>query len=397
MSNCKLITPEGTKDYLFEEAVVRKQVENKLREVFSFRGFHEVITPTMEFLDVFNGFATGVPIEEMYKLVDAKGRLLVMRPDSTLPIARLCSTRLKHQSLPLRLFYNQPVFSTNPSLKGRSDEKMQVGIELIGAKSTKADLEVLMTAVRALQALDIENFQMEVGHIGIFSSLVDALTVSTDTREEIRQLIEEKNYPALNDLLDRLEQQDVTAVIKLLPRLFGGKEVFEKARRCIQDNATLTILSELESMYTALVQAGLGDRITVDLGIVNRTDYYTGIVFKGYVEGYGQEVLAGGRYDNLLKEFGEDLTAVGFGVDVDSVVNTKMSKQPKSVANPTVLVFAHPGYEVQGLEQVQKLADVRIISEFALCDTLEEAIAYAAKQKIDRIDVIAEEINTILR
>lgn len=397
MNNCKLITPEGTKDYLFEDAVLRKRVESKLSEVFLYRGYHEVVTPSMEFLDVFHGAATGVPIERMYKLVDAKGRLLVMRPDSTMPIARLCSTRLKNETLPLRLYYNQPVFSSNPSLKGRSDERMQTGIELIGSSDTRADLEVLVTAVKALQALKIDNFRIEVGHIGIFSSLVDALGVSPAQREAIRQLIEDKNYPALNDLLDGLEQEEIASVIKMLPRLFGGELVFSKARACIQDRQTLLILDYLENLYLSLGKLGLAEKITVDLGIVNRTDYYTGIVFKGYVEGYGEEVLSGGRYDSLLQEFGEKLAAIGFAVDVDAAVNALLHAGEHAVSETTVLVFAKEGYEIQALEYVEKLSSVRVISEYALCDALEEAIAYADKKQIKRIDIVSDEINTMLR
>ena len=146
MKKNKLITPEGTKDYLFEEAVLRKTIENKLRDAFQFRGYHEVVTPSIEFLDVFNVPESGMPIEQMYKLTDAKGRLMVLRPDSTMPIARLCSTRLKNESMPLRLYYNQSVFSSNPSLRGRSDERMQTGIELIGVSNPKSDIEVLVTA-----------------------------------------------------------------------------------------------------------------------------------------------------------------------------------------------------------------------------------------------------------
>ena len=125
MTQNRLITPEGTKDYLFEEAVLRRNIENKLRDAFAFRGYHEVVTPALEFLDVFTTSENGMPIEQMYKLSDAKGRLMVLRPDSTMPIARLCATRLKNEKLPLRLYYNQPVYSVTPSLRGRSDEMLQ--------------------------------------------------------------------------------------------------------------------------------------------------------------------------------------------------------------------------------------------------------------------------------
>ncbi|MBS7176653.1 MAG: ATP phosphoribosyltransferase regulatory subunit, partial [Clostridiales bacterium] len=226
MDKNKLITPEGTKDYLFEEAVLRRQIETALKTSFELRGYHEVVTPSLEFLDVFTAMENSIPVEQMYKLVDAKGRLMVLRPDSTMPIARLGVTRLKNEMLPLRLYYNQSVFSVNKSLRGRSDEIMQTGIELIGPSNQKADLEVLSTAMRALQELKIENFRMEIGHIGIFNALISSLAVEEEKKELIRQLIQSKNYPALQDMLDELEDTEEVSLLRQLPRFFGGAEVF---------------------------------------------------------------------------------------------------------------------------------------------------------------------------
>lgn len=395
MNKNSLITPEGTKDYLFEEAVLRKKVENKLRDAFQFRGYHEVVTPNLEFLDVFHAAQSGMPVEQMYKLVDAKGRLMVLRPDSTMPIARLCATRLKNEPKPLRLFYNQPVFSVNPSLRGRSDEMLQSGIELIGVTSQKADIEVLVTAAKVLQDLKIANFRMELGHIGIFNSLVSSLNVETATREKIRQLIEDKNYPALNDILDGLEEQEAASVIKMLPRLFGGEEVFERARALIKEPETVEILNYLESLYRSVRSLGLAEKITVDLGIVNRTDYYTGVVFKGYVEGYGEEVLSGGRYDGLLKEFGEDLGAIGFAVNIDSAVKALLSAGGHTASSSQVLVYSEPAYQIEALEHIAKLTEVKISVEYSLCETVEEALSYAKEKGIRRIDLISEQVETI--
>lgn len=391
----RLITPEGTKDYLFEEAVTRKNIENKLRDSFEFRGYHEVITPALEFLDVVTVSENGMKPEQMYKLVDSKGRLLALRPDSTIPIARLCAMRLKNEKLPLRLYYNQPVYSVNPSLRGRSDEILQTGIEIIGAKSRKSDVEVLVTAAKAIENLQIDNFRIEIGHIGVFNSLVSSLGVTKEAAEIIRQLIENKNYPALNDVLDSAENREAAEAIKLLPRLFGGKEVLDKARNQIKDEAVTDILSYLEQLYGALSQLGLGDKITLDLGIVNRTDYYTGIVFKGYVEGFGEEVLSGGRYDSLLKEFGEDAGAIGFAVNIDAAANALMKTAKIKVPQAEVLIFSEWEYEVKALEHAAKLSELKITAEYSLCETLTEALEDAKERGIPRLDIISDEIKTL--
>jgi ATP phosphoribosyltransferase len=127
--NC--ITPEGTRDLLFEECTARREIESKLMDLFRANGYSEVITPFVEFYDVFEG--CHIPAENMYKSLDSKGRAIVIRPDSTLPIIRLAETRLKNEPRPLKLCYNQTIYRVNPKEAGRDDEIAQCGVELIGA------------------------------------------------------------------------------------------------------------------------------------------------------------------------------------------------------------------------------------------------------------------------
>ena len=158
MKRYDLITPEGTKDLLFDECLARREVENINRKIFSGLGYSEVVTPGIEFYDLFNNGARCFPQENFYKLVDSKGRLITLRPDSTIPIARMVATRLKDKKLPIRLFYNQSIFTNNPLLAGRSDEIVQSGIELIGSDSKRADLEVLSIAIKAKRRINKKNF-----------------------------------------------------------------------------------------------------------------------------------------------------------------------------------------------------------------------------------------------
>ena len=156
------ITPEGTKDFLFAECSAMDDVCGKVEKVFRTRGFKKVITPAIEFYDVFALPCSGIMQEAMFKTVDNKGRLLVVRPDSTLPIARMVSSRLKNSLLPVRLYYKQAVYRNNPTLTGRSNENMQMGVELLGVKGIRADLEILTTAVDSLAAV-ADDFRIELG------------------------------------------------------------------------------------------------------------------------------------------------------------------------------------------------------------------------------------------
>lgn len=395
MKNYDLITPEGTKDLLFEESIVRREIENSLHNIFKSRGYCEFITPGLEFYDVFNLNSRYFPQENLYKLTDNKGRILVLRPDSTMPIARAVATRLKDATLPLRIYYNQTVYRTEPALKGRSDEIGQTGIELIGSQLKMADLEVISTAVTSLKACG-GNFSLEIGHIGIFKALVKQLDVSDRVKEQIRQLIETKNFPALNDLLDSIGNNAVTTALKKLPALFGGEEVFEKAKKVMADEKISKILDELRVIYTDISKiCGNDGTITVDLGLVNKTDYYTGLIIKGYLQGHGEEVLSGGRYDKLISDFGYDIPAVGFAINVDAVAKVT-AKNADEIKLPVsdAIVYAEEGYEVDALMIAQKLRDNGETVETALFDDIALVRDYAKEKKISKIVIVDENNRT---
>ena len=397
MKNYDLITPEGTKDLLFGECIVRRNIESSLMGLFRSRGYSETITPGLEFYDVFNLNSRYFPQENLYKLTDSKGRLLVMRPDNTMPIARIVATRLRDADLPLKLCYAQAVYTTEPSLKGRSDEVVQTGIELIGSQLKMADLEVISTAVDSLSSFGME-FSLELGHIGIFKELVGKLEASDKDKEAIRKLIENKNFRALIALLDSFGSSPVITALKKLPALFGGEEVFEKAEELMPDENIKHILDELREVYADASELCGGDgSITVDLGLVNKTDYYTGLIIKGYLQGHGEEVLSGGRYDRLISEFGYDVPAIGFAVNINAVAKL-MEKSDVLPAEPKadVIVYAEEGCEVAALKAARELREQGLIVENALFDDLESVREYAMEKKIAKVVVIdgeSKEVN----
>lgn len=392
MKQYDLITPEGTCDLLLEDCLLRRSIEKNLLTIFKSAGYLEVITPGLEFYDVFHLNSGYFPQEIMYKLTDYKGRLLVVRPDSTMPIARVVATQLKNNSLPLRLFYNQPVYMVNRSLSGQKDEIAQAGIELIGSNSFKADLEVLTTAIQALDVCDHQEFSLEIGHIEYFKSLLRELSVSEKVQEDIRVLIEAKNYPALNDLLDSIGELPVIKTLKQLPRLFGGEEVFEKASKLFHNTQTDAVLHYLKKVYTGLQKIGYNGKITVDLGIVNRTDYYTGIVMKGYLKGYGEAVLSGGRYDHLISEFGYDIPAVGFAVNVNAVSSVLRQKNEiPSRPLPDILVYGETNYETDALIYAQTLRQQGQLTETAVQDSYQQALNYAKEKGIPHVVRVGKE------
>jgi ATP phosphoribosyltransferase regulatory subunit len=395
MKNYDTITPEGTKDLLFSECVARRDVEEKIHDIFKSRGYVEIITPALEFFDVFNLNSRHFPQENMYKLVDNKGRLLVLRPDNTMPIARVVATRLKDAILPIRLYYNQCVYSVSPQLRGRSDQVVQSGIELIGSQSEMADVEVISMAIDVLDVCSDGNYSLEIGDSGIFKELVSNLDVSDDMKENIRSLIEQKNYPALNDTLDALGKSKVIQSLKKLPRLFGDVEVLDKAS-AIFDNKKINIyLNDLRKVYENVKTLYPDAKINIDLGMVNRADYYTGVILKGYIEGCGDEVLSGGRYDKLIAEFGYDVPATGFAINVDAVAQMVANQKKVKNTHADVIVFAEEGYEMKAMQVAQKMRKEGLKVENSFIDDLESVREYALETKIPRIMIINENVTEV--
>lgn len=382
------VTPEGTKDFLFAECSAMDDICGKIEKVFTDGGFKKVITPGIEFYDVFSMPCSGISQEDMYKSTDNKGRLIVVRPDSTLPIARMVSSRLKNSIMPVRLYYKQAVYRNHPTLTGRRNEFMQMGVELLGVKGKRADLEILTTAIKSIMSV-ADDFRIEIGHAEVFNSLINELDIDDTYKEKIRVSIEGKNYSALNNLLDKLDNCNTVSAIRSLPSLFGGEEIFEKAKTICAETKAIPALEYLYEIYKNLSMLGLGDKLIIDLGLVQRNDYYTGVVFSGYISGIGDAVISGGRYDELLSEFDAPMGAAGFAIDTDAITIKHLTDNNTSYSDiPDVLVFAQDGKEMEAIKETDKLVQTGVNARYCVLETIEEAKEFAEKMGIPEIKII---------
>ena len=318
-------TPEGTRDLLFAECRARRQIQDALTALFSQRGYAEISTPEVEYYDLFIQSGNPIPQESMLKIVDRSGKLMVMRPDCTTPIARVAATKLKAVPMPQRLYYNETVFRSGVAHRGGSSEIPQCGVELLGAQGAQADLEVIALAVEALGAVCCQGFHIELGHAGLFKALARQMEMPEEQVEEMRRLIEGKQFAALGDLLEPYRDRPAYQLLSRLSSLFGGIEVLDQAEALIGPREELAYL---RTLYDNFSQVGLENSIRFDLGLVHQIDYYTGVVFRGYAAGAGAPVLSGGRYDNLLGAFGRPAPAIGFAIDVDRV-SSRTFQQPQ--------------------------------------------------------------------
>lgn len=378
MNRYVIRTPEGTKDTLFEECAAIRQLQNRLMQDLRRRGYQEAMSPALEYFDVFERADGALEQESMFKFTDRNGRLVVLRPDLTTPMARIAASKVPDQLFPLRLSYCQKVFRAVALNSGKPAEVLQVGAELMGAQGLMADLDALSTALEAIRRCRPRLFRLEIGHAGIFKRLIRLLELEEDKAEEIRRLIESKSFAALGDAIEPYADHPAYRALKAMPLLFGGAEVLEEARALTDDEEVLAAVGYLEQLLEVLKQAGLADQVMLDLGLVHEIDYYTGIMFNGYAEGAGSAVLSGGRYDGLCEKFGKNLPAVGFAIDVEALAQgIPQAPLPKV----TKLVFADCAYFQQALDYLQENPGALL----APCDTLEQARDMARLRGIKKL------------
>ena len=312
------------RDFTVDECKRRNKIIETITERFSKWGYSEVSTPIVEYYKTFNHKTQDLKEEEMYKFFDSRGRILVLRPDMTVPVARLVNTKLKDMKLPLKLFYNAEVFRVHESFEGKRNEYLDCGIELIGASGEKTDLEVLVTALEVLKALDTKKeFKLEIGNVNILKSALKDMNLSIDNQNKVIELINKKSLTSLREYLDDIEiRKEYKEFLNKFPWLFGGYEMIKKAKGLAFNEDMKKNIEYLENLYLNLQKLGYEKYLSVDISMVPRVNYYSGIIFKGYVKEIGSTVIRGGRYDNLLESFGKSIPAIGFSVDVNLLIDS---------------------------------------------------------------------------
>lgn len=388
--------PDGMRDMIFCENKTEKNLGDRISALYEKRGYGSVATPALEYYDVFNFDSQTIAEENMFKLTDKSGRLVVIRPDNTTPLARIAATRLKSAPRPLKLCYNQNVYRISGDYSGKRSEFSQVGIEIIGGSSDKADLEAIVTALRTLREIgDFYGggvaYKLELGHARFCNALIDSLSLSDDKKETVKKYISAKNSSSLEVLFGGDEDaKNIMETIRIIPRLYGDKSVIARARELCKgvvdaENA----LDYLESVYDILDSNGFSENISIDLATDNDMDYYTGIVFKGYLDYTGEAILGGGRYDNLMSNFGENEGATGFGVNL-SLVADKLSRvmgTGEKAVRKTLVHYESMKLLSKAMSYIENSGEVCVLSCF---DDVADAIENAKNGGISRVVEITD-------
>ena len=320
-------TPEGVRDIYNGECSRKHQLQSRIRQVFLRYGYEEIETPTFEFFEVFSREVGTIPSKDLYKFFDREGNTLVLRPDFTPSVSRACATYFSPDKDVVTLSYTGQAFTNSSSYQGRLKETTQMGVERIGDSSAEADAELLAMTVECLLESGLKEFQVSVGNVEFFQSLIEDACLDEDARERVIELISNKNYFGVEEYLDSIQvKRSSREAFVSLGELVGGVEVLSRARDIAPNSAGIMAVKRLERLYNILKLYGVEKFITFDLGMTVHYGYYTGIIFRGYTYGTGDAIVKGGRYDHLLEKFGKNSPSIGFAIVIDELMNA-MTRQ----------------------------------------------------------------------
>lgn len=316
-----LHTPEGVRDIYNTECERKIELQNRLHHVMELHGFKDIQTPTFEFFDIFSKERGTVDAKDMYKFFDRDGNTLVLRPDITPSVARCVAKYYKEETFPIRLCYMGSTFINNSSYQGKLKESTQLGAELINDATPDADAEMLALIVECLLKAGLKEFQVEIGEADFFRGLIEEAGFDEEEENQLRILIEKKNMFGVEEIISSKNiNADLKTVFLTLPELFGTVGKLKRARELTKNPRALKAIERLEELYTILTAYGLEKYITFDLGMLSKYNYYTGIIFRAYTYGTGDTIANGGRYDNLVGQFGKNAPAIGLAIMVDQLL-----------------------------------------------------------------------------
>jgi ATP phosphoribosyltransferase regulatory subunit len=356
MSSSLSKIPSGVQ-YIFDnQARVRRRVEREVMDVFVGWSYSEIILPIFDYADLFVLGMGKEQAEMTYRFTGRDGRLLALRPEMTSLVARTVATRFRERARPIRLSYSGEVFRWDEPRGGRQYEFHQIGLEHIGSSRLESDIEVLVVVIEALRRLGIEGFTITLSHVDFFNGVAERLKLGTEERRRLREMIDRKETERLGSFLEPYTDTPSREAFCRLATLAGKHEIISEARSLISNPRSSAALEEIERVYNTAQALGVDSYIDIDLGEVGGLDYYTGLTFKIYAPGLGTALGRGGRYDQLLANFGLPEPAVGFSLCLDWLVGLIPPDLSGAAANTVAPVkLSASGDIVSAFKQAKQL------------------------------------------
>lgn len=311
MEEYKYLIPEESGDAVSLDARKLRQIEGRLRRIFDAHGYEELLLPTFEYTDLYQGIRHQGE-ESMFQFVGSEGKRIALRTDFTVPIARLYNNLQSEQVK--RYSYFGKVYRTQARHKGRTSELYQVGIELFGLEGFQGDRECLAIIEETMGHIDLSDLRLELGSAKFYRRLMTL--VGDETLSDIL------NKKAISEMRKFVDQKSITGDLRqlllALPSSFGDIEDLKQVKAFITDEELLEAVVSLEALYDV---STCQEAMLFDLCMVPAQSYYTGVMIKGYSFYSAYPILSGGRYDHLFDYFDSNVPAIGFSYHLNTLLD----------------------------------------------------------------------------
>lgn len=332
------LLPEGVEEILPDEAFTLESLRRQILDLYTSWGYQLVITPLIEYLDsLLVGSSRDLDLHTFKVTDQLSGRMMGIRADMTPQVARIDAHCL-NRSGPVRLCYADSVLHTKPRGLLVSRAPIRIGAELFGHSGVEADVELICLMHRTLQAAEINDIHLVLGHVGIFRSLVDEAKLSDETENALFEALQRKAYEEIDSLLQRsVSDEKLRTMLYQLSRLSGDSDTLPEALEAFKHapEAVRHEIGELEAIANGVSEKIPDAVLCFDLCELRGYEYHTGIVFAAYTSENGRSVAKGGRYDHIGEVFGRARPASGFDCDLKTLAkltHKSFSREPGILA-----------------------------------------------------------------
>lgn len=286
---------------------------SKLYEQYGYRKFCMAKFEEYSFYSDNRDFLSG---EGVIAFNNSDGRLMALKPDITLSIVK--NARIDKNTC-TKAYYNENVYRISQETNDYKEIK-QSGVELMGNIDDYSTGEIVTLALKSLEKID-GDCVLCLSHMAFISAVLEEMKLPASAKEQIIFCQRNKNAHDLKAVCEQygIEEKYVEYFTALTALNGEFDEVLQGLRFISMNDATDKACDELEAVYKTLCAVSFGNKVQLDLSVVNPSSYYNGIIFSGYVKASPTPVLAGGRYDNLASKIRKGIGALGFAVYLDNL------------------------------------------------------------------------------
>jgi len=388
---------KGTRDFLPEEMILRQQVLEKIKSVFEVFGFQPLETPALETWEVLSKKGAGGDeiLNETYNFKDKGDRMIGLRYDLTVPLARVMASN-PNLNLPFKRYQIQSVWRYGDIAKNRFREFLQADIDIMGSEKMNADAEVIACAISVLDSLGFKKFLVRINNRKILEALAKYSGVGDDRIVDVLRSIDKLEKIGIDKVKEELRAKGISDnsvqnILELINIKGEPEIVLKKVEKIIKNEG----IEELKQIISILKKMKVKPKFTIDISLARGLDYYTGPIFEIFAEEGIGSIAGGGRYDKMIGLFsGKDVPAVGISFGIERIIEVMKERKMIETKKSKVKVFViavNDKVRDKVLEVVQILRNKSIQTDYDLRSrSLSKQLNYANSLGIPNVMIVGE-------